>query len=145
LEVERRDLHLQKGYGSLFAFCMNVLGMSEDVAGTRVGAVRVARDYPKVLEMLNHGRLYLSSIRLLKPHLRPDNCEKLLQAAAGLSKRELEKLLARWFPRPDVKPRIRKLPERQAPGRGSVAQAELQAAELLAGGDDSRAHPQQRI
>jgi len=131
LEVERRELHLQRGYGSLFAFCTSVLGMTEDVAGTRVGTMRVARDYPAVLEMLADGRLYLSSIRLLRPHLKPDNYDELLRAAAGLSKRELEKLLARRFPKPDVKPSIRKLPERHAAGRGPAQQAEIQATEPL--------------
>lgn len=113
IEVERRELHLNRGYSSLFVFCTEALGMTEDVAGTRIGAMRVIRDYPCVLEMLADRRLYLSGIRLLRPHLSSQNADELLQAAAGLSKRELEKLLARRFPKQDVKPSVRKLPQKQ--------------------------------
>ena len=114
VELERRQLHLSDGYSSLFEYCTNKLGMSEDVAGTRIGAARVAAEYPCVLEMLADGRLYLSGLRLLKPHLNADNHRELLEAAASKSKRAIDKLLAERFAKPDVPASIRKLPSPKA-------------------------------
>jgi hypothetical protein len=52
--------------------------------------------------------------------LTPDNHEELLSEAAGRSKREVEELLARRFPRPDAPASIRRLPPaRVAPIRPS--------------------------
>ena len=45
--------------------------------------------------------------------MSPDNCDELLEAAAGLSKRQVEKLLAARFPAPDVPAVVRALPRRR--------------------------------
>ena len=50
---------------------------------------------------------------LLAPHLTEETHRELLDAAAGRSKREVEELLARRFPRPDVPSSVRKVPERR--------------------------------
>ncbi|HEY3668736.1 MAG TPA: hypothetical protein VGL19_22215, partial [Polyangiaceae bacterium] len=42
-ELEERGLHLQLGYPSLFAYCVEVLALSEGSAGRRVAAARVCR------------------------------------------------------------------------------------------------------
>jgi hypothetical protein len=60
--------------------------------------------------MLAEGSLNLTSVRLLAPHLNEDNHAELLAAASGRSRRELEELLARRFPQPEVASSIRKLP-----------------------------------
>jgi hypothetical protein len=64
--------------------------------------------------MLHDGRLHLSGIGKLAPHLTDENCEKLLARAAHQSKRRIEELVAEVSPRPDVPPSIRKLPELRA-------------------------------
>ncbi len=87
VEVERRKLFAREGSSSMFAYCTDKLGMSHDVAGTRIGAVRIAKSYPIVLEMLADGRLYLSGVRTLRPHLTPDNHAGLFAAAAGQRRR----------------------------------------------------------
>ena len=43
LELEQRLLHLELGFSSLFAYCVEALGMSEGTAGRRVTAARVCR------------------------------------------------------------------------------------------------------
>lgn len=47
-EVERRSLHLQRGYGSLLEFCMKELKYSESAAYRRICAMRVMKDIPQV-------------------------------------------------------------------------------------------------
>ena len=113
----------------MFAYCTEVLHLSEAEAYLRIAAARASREHPVLLEMLADGRLHLTGIAKLAPHLTWENRETLLQAAAGKSKRQIEELIAELFPRPDALAVIRKLPsEGPHPGRGrsSAATAELE-------------------
>ena len=64
--------------------------------------------------MLADGRLHLTAIAKLAPHLTPENREALLKRAAHKSKRQIEELVAELAPRPDAPALMRKLPERRA-------------------------------
>jgi hypothetical protein len=70
----------------------------------------MARRFPVVRRMLALGSLNLTSVRLLAAHLTKDNHNELLAAASGKSKRQVQELLARLFPQPEIAPSIRKLP-----------------------------------
>jgi hypothetical protein len=67
-----------------------------------------------LLDMLADGRLHLSGIACLAPHLTPENREAVLARAVHKSKREIEKLAAELAPRPDAPSGMRKLPDRPA-------------------------------
>jgi hypothetical protein len=95
-------------------YCRHVLRLSEHGSYNRIEAARTARRFPAVLGMLGDGRLNLATLRLLAPHLAEENHGELLAGASGLSKREIEELIARRFPRPDVVTTIRKVPTRQS-------------------------------
>ncbi len=58
--IEARELHLLRGYSSMFDFCVRGLGMSEGTAHRAISGTRTAHRYPLVLEMLADGRLHLS-------------------------------------------------------------------------------------
>jgi len=109
-EIDARGLHLREGYGSLFVYCREALALSEAEAYFRIEAARVARSFPLVLEMLAEGSINLSTVKLLTPHLSPENHEHLLESARGKSKRQVEEMVAALMPFPDVPPSIRKLP-----------------------------------
>ena len=109
-ELESRRLHLAAGYPSLFAYCTEVLRLSEHEAYHRIEAARLVRRFPIVLQKLAEGSLTLTTARLLSSQLTEENRETLLAAADGKSKREVEILLARMVPAPDVPPSIRKVP-----------------------------------
>jgi hypothetical protein len=109
-EFEARDLHLAAGFPSLFAYCTEVLRLSEHEAYHRILAARTARRHPRILAMLREGSLNLTTVRLVAPHLTDANADPLLGAAAGRSKRQVEELVARHAPRPDVPSSVRKLP-----------------------------------
>jgi 5-methylcytosine-specific restriction endonuclease McrA len=64
--------------------------------------------------MLADGRLHLTAIGKLAPHLTVENREALLERAAHKSKRETEELVAELAPRPDAPAVMRRLPERRA-------------------------------
>jgi len=109
-EFEARKLHLAEGYGSLFAYCTGALRLAEHAAYNRIEAARLARRFPLILDLLAEGALNLSTVRLLGPHLRSDNFETLVARARGRSKRDVEALVARLAPQPDVPASVRKLP-----------------------------------
>ena len=56
------------------------------------------------------GRLNLSAVLLLTPHLTPENADELLGAATHKRKAELDCLLAERFPQPDVATLVQALP-----------------------------------
>src|SRR5262245_26957030 len=87
VEVDRRRLYLEQAASSLFAYCVDVLKMSEDVAYKRIQAAQAARAYPRIFELVAEGELHLSAICLLARHLTPENHRELLEAARGKSKR----------------------------------------------------------
>ena len=111
-EIDARQLYLERAFPSMFAFCMGELGLSEDVAYNRIKVAGLARRFPRVLDFVRDGRIHLSGLRLLEPHLTEENLEVVLAAATGKSKRHIEELVARLAPQPSVPPSIRKLPER---------------------------------
>src|SRR5258705_8301790 len=91
-EFAARDLHLAAGFPSLFAYCTEVLRLSEHEAYHRILAARTARRYPRILAMLADGSLTLTAVRLVAPHLTDATAERLLAAAAGRSKRQVEEV-----------------------------------------------------
>ena len=118
-ELDSRRLHLGAGCSSLFAYCRDVLGLSDDAAYNRVEAARACRLFPGVLEHLVDGSLTVTSLRLLARHLTVENHRELLAVAARRSKREVEELIAHRFPKPDTPSSVRKVPER-TPSRLAV-------------------------
>jgi hypothetical protein len=114
-ELDERKLYLAEGFGSLFSYCTGMLRLAEHAAYNRIEAARASRRFPAILDLLADGSLNLSTARLLAPHLRPDNFEALVAMAKGRSKREVEALVARLAPRPDVAASVRKLPASAPP------------------------------
>src|SRR5205814_1581985 len=97
-EVDARKLYLGEGCSSLFVYCTRVLRLSEHAAYSRIEAARAARRCPVVLELLISGDVTLTTITLLAPHLTPENCERVLDAARHKSKRDVEMQVAALRP-----------------------------------------------
>jgi hypothetical protein len=111
-EVDRRRLYARTS-SSMFVYCTTVLHMTEFEAYLRIKAGRAVRKHPMLLEMLADGRLHLSGIVLLRPHLTKANRDWVLNRATHLSKRQIQELIAEIAPKPDVPATIRKLPEKK--------------------------------
>ena len=109
-ELDTRDVHLRLGYGSLFTYCRDALALSEHEAYNRIEVARAARRFPVILERLVEGSVNLTTVRLLAPHLTPDNHARVLESARGKRKVEVEEIVAALSPRPDVSSTIRRLP-----------------------------------
>jgi len=109
-EFEERKLFSDGGYSSMQAWCVGKLHYSEDAASRRTRAARVARSFPVIFEMLKDGRLHLTAVTLLAPHLTPENADELLTATMHRSRTEIEMLLATRFPKPDLPTRVTIIP-----------------------------------
>jgi len=112
-EVDARRLFAREAFPSMFAYCTDALHLSESEAYLRIAVARASREHPMILPMLGDGRLHLSGIALLAPHLTRENRETLLRRASHRPKREVEELVAELAPQPDAATFLRKLPDRR--------------------------------
>jgi hypothetical protein len=122
-EVDERRLFARDAAPSMFAWCTEVLHLSEAEAYLRISVARASREHPMLLDLLREGRLHLSGIARLAPHLTRENRQRLLERAAWKSKRQIQELIAEVSPRPDVPALMRKLPERRARGEQASGRA----------------------
>src|SRR5258706_5787271 len=113
--LEERRLHLEAGSSSLFDYCLHRLGLSESEAFHRITAARLARRFPAIFGLIEQRAVHLTAVCLLRDYLTPKNHRELLEEASGKTKLQVQEMLARRFPRPDVASTIRKLPAPRAP------------------------------
>jgi hypothetical protein len=93
-------LYVEDGYASMHAFCVGELLLCEDAAYKRVQAARAARKFPQLLPALVEGRLHLSAIVLLAPHLTAENVDEWVSASTHRSHRFIRDLIARRLVEP---------------------------------------------
>ncbi len=110
MEIDRRRLYLGEGCASMFAYCTQVLHLSEGGAYNRIETARAAREYPVILELFEQSAITLTAVRLLAPHLTPENHVAVLASARHQSKRHIEELVVSLRPKPDAPVVVRKLP-----------------------------------
>lgn len=94
------------GCKSLFEYTTRELGMSESVSYNLIAVARKGKQVPELIALLKEQKITLSAARMITPVLEPENKTALLQAAAALPKRQLEKMVATIDPRLTVQERI---------------------------------------
>ncbi len=97
-EVDLRRLYLPAAYSSMYAYCVGALKLAEGAAYRRVRSARAARRFPQLYDEIASGRLNLTTLSMLAPHLRQETLDELLAAARGRPRMELESWLAKRFP-----------------------------------------------
>lgn len=120
LEIDRRKLFLGQACSSLWAYCRERLGYSEDEASKRVRVTHLVRRFPAVLDELRSGRIHLTGLFLLSRFLTLENAPELLEAARGKSRRDIELALASRFPKSEVSDRLEPTPDTEARLRAGV-------------------------
>lgn len=142
MELDARRLYLGEGSPSLFAYCTQVLRLSEHAAYNRIEVARAGRRHPRLLDALEEGAITLTAARLVGPHLTPENCDAVLRAARYRTKRQIEQLVASLRPLPDAPALVRSPSSPPAPPRHSTgstpAAPPLQELEVASGTDAGR-------
>jgi len=123
-EVDARGLYRREACSSMFTYCVQRLHLSEPATAKRIQVARAARRFDGLLDYLADGRIHLSGLTLLVPHLGATNWRAVLDRAVHLSKRQIEGLVAELAPKPDVAPVMRKLPA-ATPGAQSASVSTL--------------------
>ena len=108
-ELDERQIFLDRGFASLFEYCVEALRLCEATAGRHIAAARVCRRHPEVFAMVASGALHASALSLLRKHLTLENAAELFELCQHRSARKVEELLAVRFPRPDVRDLVRLL------------------------------------
>ena len=103
-EVERRRLHLDWAYPSLFEYCVSALGYSQSAAFRRISAMRLLKELPEIEESLNSGKLNLTQVtqaqEYFKREVKAGNVlaitekQTLLRDLVGKSTRECDHVIA---------------------------------------------------
>jgi hypothetical protein len=132
-ELDRRELHLELGFPSLFAYCTEHLRFSKASTFRRTTAARLVRSFPEIIGYLRSGQLCLTTLCELRKVLEPESCTEILEQAAGKTQQQVQQLVASLRPQPPPKDIIRKLPARaqknaQHPSAEPTDQANSQAA-----------------
>lgn len=113
----RERAYLEHGCSSIFDFLVEELNYSNAAASRRYRAMKVARRFPQVLDMLRDHRVSLCTLAQAEGLLNEvSDPEELLDRISGKSRREVEKIVAHERPVPrkpreSVKPVAVKSPE----------------------------------
>src|SRR5262245_31687775 len=101
-EFDERKLYLPAAYPNMIDYCVGELRLSLDSAAKRLQVARVGRRCRGVFHALAEGRVHLSGLVLLAPHLTPESADELLGASQHKSKAEIELLLAERAPKMEL-------------------------------------------
>jgi len=93
-EIQRRRLHEEHGWTSMFDYCVRSLRWSEATAFRRTRAARAVGAFPIILEMLYDGRLHVEGVVILHAFLEDVDFPALLLKAVGKTAKEIEWLVA---------------------------------------------------
>ena len=92
-EIERRGIHLDRGFSSLYEYCLRELKYSEGSAYRRVQAMRLLRDIPEVREKISTGSLNLttaSKVQTAGKNQPAGFREELLKKVEGKAAKEVD-------------------------------------------------------
>ncbi len=113
-EIDRRGAALAMGFPSLFAFCVDYLGLSRGSAYRRKHAARLMSRFPVIAEYLADGRLNLKNLVELKDVLEEARLIEILDRAAGRTEEQVKQLVATLRPQPPMPDLLRRLPAKLA-------------------------------
>ena len=91
-------------------YCRDYLHPGEGAAYRRIEAARASRRFPVILQLIADGSATLTNLGLVAPRLTETNHAEVLSEIRHKTKTQVEVLVARLKPRPDVKTMIRRIP-----------------------------------
>ena len=111
-EMQRRELHVELGFKSLFSFCQQYLGYSNATSFRRSKAASLVLRFPSVIDWLRDGRLSVTHLVELRDVLCQEKLDEILGRAAGRTEDEVKVLVAALQPSEPPPDLFRRLPAR---------------------------------
>lgn len=125
--IERR-VHVELGFPTMRDYLMSEFHQSASAVYKRMRAAAAGRKFPLVLAAIERGELHLSAVVEIEPCLTPANVESLVRECTHRSREDVQVIVARHFPRPDVPTSVRPI----APASARVSPGTLGTLEALA-------------
>lgn len=122
-EMDRRELAKEKGYSSLFKYCVKKLKYCEGTAFYRSKTAEACAKFPVLLELIEQGELTVMAVALLADSFTFENHQGLIRQAQGATRKQIEGIVAGLHPesKPPERTRIIAVPTRSAASEGSPA------------------------
>jgi hypothetical protein len=98
-EVERRRLHRDYGYASLFRYCTERLGYSASAASRRIATARAINRYPAVLELLARREVSLTTVYKVAGIAFKRDDPSLFERIRGKSQGAVDEIVAGYDPK----------------------------------------------
>jgi hypothetical protein len=99
-DFDRRRAWAELGHGSLFAFLVKDLGLSNGAAAYRKAAVELVQRFPQVLGHLRTGKLCLTTVFELSKVVTEENAAETIPRFFGASRRDAKNVVAELAPEP---------------------------------------------
>jgi 5-methylcytosine-specific restriction endonuclease McrA len=119
-EIVARGVFVPEGFDDPRDYCIRALGMSPDQASRRLRAARTVHAFPALLPAIAAGRLGVTAVNTLGPHLTRENCGELIALAAGRAIEDLERAL-RARVAPATAPMLERVANTGSADTGNVA------------------------
>ena len=97
---DRRGAWRELGHGTLFAFLVKDLGLSNGAAAYRKAAVELVQRFPRVLDHLRTGELCLTTVFELSKVVTEENASEVIPRFFGASRRDAKNVVAEPAPVP---------------------------------------------
>ena len=98
-EIDERKLYLDCALPSMFAFCVEELGFSEDAAYYRIHVARAGRQMPAIIDAIRTGKIHLAGARLRSQRPRRSPRSRRRQARPVFRAASRLRISARTGPR----------------------------------------------
>jgi 5-methylcytosine-specific restriction endonuclease McrA len=110
-EVDRLRLYEKFGLPNISQYCRQYLKLSDTLTGFFVGVARKARVVPELKDAIEQGELSVSTAIQVVGVITEQNQTEWVEKAKELTKRELEKEVAKARPHKKKKPRLKPVGE----------------------------------
>lgn len=128
--IERR-VHVELGFPTMRDYLMSEFHQSASAVYKRMRAAAAGRKFPLVLAAIERGELHLSAVVEIEPCLTPANVESLVRECTHRSREDVQVIVARHFPRPDVPTSVRAI----APASARVSPGTLGTLDAPSAGE----------
>lgn len=111
IEVDKQRLFEKFLLTSTFAYCTQLLKLSDDVTYTLIKISRASVKVPELKIAIHEGYLSISNAKRIAQVVTPENKTEWIEKAKEMSQRKLEQEVAKFFPKEAIPEKIKYVSE----------------------------------